>query len=47
MYKTANIIHSYSVECGIISPNHANLMPEPINRDFKIGNKGFVTDSLE
>lgn len=32
MYKLAKIIHSYSVECGIISANKLNLLPDPLNQ---------------
>lgn len=27
MYRAARIIHSYSIECGIISANHVNTLP--------------------
>ena len=32
MYKLAKIIHSYSVECGIISVNKLNLLSDPLNQ---------------
>lgn len=44
MYRLANIIHSYSLECGIISSNKLNMIPDPINGDFEINGKGFVSD---
>jgi hypothetical protein len=47
MHKAANIIHSYSLECGIISPNHINEVCEPTNKDFKIADKGFLPDKAE
>lgn len=34
MHKIAKIIHSYSLECGIISPVRQNLVPKPMNEDF-------------
>ncbi len=34
MYRLANIIHSYSLECGIISSNKLNVIPDPINTEF-------------
>lgn len=47
MHKAANIIHSYSLECGIIAPNHINEVCAPINREFKVADKGFVADPIE
>jgi hypothetical protein len=40
MHRLANIIHSYSLECGIISAIKPNIVPPPLNQDFKIGEKG-------
>ena len=34
MYRLAKIIHSYSVECGIMSANKLNNLPNPQNDDF-------------
>jgi len=31
MHRLANIIHSYSLECGIISPTKQNIVPRPMN----------------
>lgn len=31
MHRLAKIIHSYSVECGIVSPNFINEVPNPPN----------------
>jgi len=47
MYRLANIIHSYSLECGIISSNKINVIPDPINSDFEINDKGFIRDEEE
>ncbi len=47
MYRLANIIHSYSLECGIISSNKLNIIPDPINSEFEIKEKGFLQDSNE
>ena len=47
MHKEANIIHSYSLECGIISANSVSTVPEPSNKSFKVGEKGFVSDNFE
>ena len=34
MYRLAKIIHSYSVECGIVSPINMNDLPDAPNQDF-------------
>ena len=34
MHKIANIIHSYSLECGIISTIKQNVVPQPMNKEF-------------
>lgn len=47
MHKAANIIHSYSLECGIIAPNHINEVCAPVNREFRVTDKGFVVDAME
>ena len=47
MYRLANIIHSYSLECGIISTNKLNMIPDPINTEFAIKDKGFHQDTYE
>lgn len=47
MYRLANIIHSYSLECGIISANKINVIPDPVNTQFQINDKRFVPDPLE
>ncbi len=47
MHKEANIIHSYSLQCGIISANNENVIPEPSNAEFKVGSKGLVREKLE
>lgn len=44
MHRLAKIIHSYSVECGIVSPNKENVLPDPLNINFKLENKGFIVD---
>ena len=31
MYRMAKIIHAYTVECGIISANKLNWLPDPLN----------------
>ena len=35
------------MECGIISVNNITTVPEPSNKDFIIGNKGFVDEEIE
>lgn len=47
MHKEANIIHSYSLECGIISANNLNVSPEPSNLNFTIDERGFVKEAIE
>ena len=47
MHKQANIIHSYSLQCGILSANNSTVIPEPSNRQFKVGKKGFVSEPFE
>ena len=32
MHRLAKIIHSYSVECGIVSANRLNELPDPPNQ---------------
>ena len=47
MHKLAKIIHSYSVECGIVSPNVMNDLPEAPNQSFELGEKTFTKDEYE
>ena len=47
MHKLAKIIHSYSVECGIVSPNVMNDLPEAPNQSFELGDKTFTKDEYE
>jgi cytosolic carboxypeptidase protein 5 len=47
MHRMAKIIHSYSLECGIISPNTVNVLPDPINQDFEVKGLGFASDPCE
>jgi hypothetical protein len=47
MHKLAKIIHSYSIECGIISPNKVNELPEPLNVGFTLEGKGIVLEPNE
>ena len=47
MHKEANIIHSYSLECGIISAINFNTIPEPSNTDFRADGKGFLPEEIE
>ena len=42
MYKVADIIHSYSLECGILSPNNLNTPTEPPNTNFSVNGKGLI-----
>lgn len=37
MHRLTKILHSYSVECGIVSPNKQNMLPDPPNSNFKLG----------
>lgn len=37
MHRIANIIHSYSLECGIISANKHSIVPTAPNEDFTLG----------
>lgn len=39
MHRLANIVHSYSLECGIISASKPNTVPEPMNGEFKLNEK--------
>ena len=34
MHKLTGIIHSYSLECGLISSNVLNELPEPANLEY-------------
>lgn len=34
MHRIANIIHSYSLECGIISSVRQNSVPQAMNKEF-------------
>lgn len=47
MHRLAKIIHSYSVECGIVSANKMNSLPDPPNLDFKLEEKGLILDKCE
>lgn len=47
MHRLAKIIHSYSVECGIVSPNRENTLPDPLNVEFKLGEQSFTKDKCE
>jgi hypothetical protein len=47
MYRLANIIHSYSLECGIISTNKLNTIPDPTNSEFEINGKSLIQDPYE
>jgi cytosolic carboxypeptidase protein 5 len=40
MHRMANIIHSYSLECGIIAPTKHNQVPSPMNGEFELGYRG-------
>lgn len=42
MHKTAGIIHSYSLECGLISSNSLNYLPDPSNKTFKHEDYGLI-----
>jgi hypothetical protein len=37
MHRIANIIHSYSLECGIISANKHSIVPTAPNEGFTLG----------
>ena len=47
MHKESKIIHSYSLECGIISANTVDTVPEPSNSLFKTSDKGFKSEAIE
>lgn len=47
MHKLTGIIHSFSLECGLISSNQLNQLPDPCNSDFKVGDLGFERDPIE
>ncbi len=47
MHRLAKIIHSYSVECGIVSPNKMNMLPDLPNLGFKLGDTGIKLDRSE
>jgi hypothetical protein len=44
MHKLTGIIHSFSLECGIVSSNQLNTLADPSNIDFKVGDLGFEKD---
>lgn len=39
MHRMASIIHSYSLECGIIAPLKQNPIYPPLHRDFELGGR--------
>lgn len=42
MYKTFNIVHSYTLECGFHTPNELNIQPPPKDTHLKFeGNYGY------
>lgn len=47
MHKTAGIIHSYSLECGLISSNTLNYLPDPPNKAFTHAQYGLIEDEME
>ena len=47
MHKLTGIIHSFSLECGLISSNQLNHLPEPSNPEFRVGDLGFEKDAIE
>ena len=44
MHRLAGVIHSYSLECGIIAATRPNAVPGAPNREFGIGEKGLVEE---
>lgn len=47
MHRLANIIHSYSLECGIICAIKNNVVPPPLNPDFQIEHRRLDEASSE
>ena len=44
VYRLANIVHSYTLECGIVSCNSMNNLPDAMNKDFSLNDKGLPED---
>ena len=42
MHRIAHIIHSYSLECGIISANKHSIVPHTPNEEFTLADRGIA-----